>query len=549
MTAPPAAANGNGPAGSPANSTKSGPPDWRRHWVSALVFVIGLGVTAALIWLTSAVDAHNQARLLQLQVNQAAAVIGEEVPTIRGPLDTTVAIADVTGGNVARVAAYVGRDVGPGHRRLFASLSLWRLGTGPPTELTRLGGPAKLRVTSPKLAAALAAARGPGTLAVTGLLNGPNPRLGFSVASAGAPHRYAVYAEVSVPRRRGAYVPHTSAFDDLNFALYLGRTPTPAGLIEATVPAPLTRHTESATTGFGNTTFDLVASAKRPLGDRILAVLPWVIGALGVGLTAAALVTAEWLIRRRNRAERQATQSRRLYTEQRSIATSLQTALLSKELPAVGGIDLTARYVAGDPRIDIGGDWYDVIAGDDHTFLFAVGDVSGRGVPAAKTMATLHYAIRAYAAQGDGPAAIVEKLGRLVDVGRDGQFATVLVGHVDVDRHELTLVNAGHLPPLVIAGGEGGFARVRPGRPVGVDAEGPRGPVTVRVPPSSTVLCYTDGLVERRGEHLEESLERLRRAAAGHDTAPGHLIDAVVTALTAEKPSDDIALLELRWRD
>ena len=117
--------------------------------------------------------------------------------------------------------------------------------------------------------------------------------------------------------------------------------------------------------------------------------------------------------------ERIAEENRRLYSEQRTIAQTLQHALLPEALPKIQGVETGARYEAGVEGVDIGGDWYDLIALDDHRLLLVVGDVSGRGVRAAATMASLRYAIHAYAAQNDPPATILTKLSKLVNVGSD----------------------------------------------------------------------------------------------------------------------------------
>lgn len=516
------------------------------HGITVLLAVVGIVVTGGLVWLSAVVSDHTQRHLLGLQVDQAGIILGEVVPTIRTPLASTVAVADATGGNASKVVSFVGRDVGTAKGTPFVSLSLWQLGAAGPHRLLSLGAPAELGKRPAKLEQFLSTAP-PGRLEVTGLMPGPAPRIGYTVVSAASP-AYAVYAETRIPADRRAKPPSTSAFNDLNFALYLGTSARRADLVEATVPTPLPGPTASTTIPFGSAHLEFVASPTKPLGGGLLPALPWIIAVAGALLTVAGIVLSERLTRRRRVAEGLAAENHRLYAEQRTIAQSLQTALLPQELPIVDGVDVSVRYVPGDERIDIGGDWYDVIRCDDHTFVFVVGDVSGRGLPAAKTMASLHYAIRAYAAQGDDPPTIVGKLGNLLDVGRDGQFATVLLGHADVPRHELTVVNAGHLPPLVVTGTDAHFIDTTTCAPIGV-AAGSYRTSTVRVPPRGSVIAYTDGLVERRGEILDVGLDRLRRVAAAHDGPPGALLDAVVTELTADRPSDDIALMELRWKN
>ncbi len=204
------------------------------------------------------------------------------------------------------------------------------------------------------------------------------------------------------------------------------------------------------------------------------------------------------------------------------------------------------RYVPGVDGVDIGGDWYDVIDIGVGKVMFVVGDVSGRGLRAATVMASLRYAIRAYAAQGDAPQVILFKLTKLVNILRDGHFATALCGLIDVAEHTVTIANAGHPNPLLIAGTSAEFATTRVGAPIGV-AEVPYQAVTVSVPPQGTLLAYTDGLFERRGENPDVGMARLRGAAAGFDTVD-HLLDGLLQVLTPDGVDDDTAILGVRWR-
>jgi serine phosphatase RsbU (regulator of sigma subunit) len=243
-----------------------------------------------------------------------------------------------------------------------------------------------------------------------------------------------------------------------------------------------------------------------------------------------------------------AAENRRLYAEQRSIAQTLQHALLPDRLPQVPGAQTSGRYRAGERGIEIGGDWYDVIDIDDRHLLLVVGDVSGRGLRAATTMASLRYAIRAYAAQRDAPSAILSKLSQLVSVAATGQLATILCALVDFERHELTVTSAGHLPPLLISGDEARYLRSDIGLPVGVDAEPSYRSSTITAPPAATLLAFTDGLVEQRGESLDDGLTRLCTAAAGSDgVSLGDLLDRLVVELPLGVCEDDIAIVGVRW--
>lgn len=520
------------------------------HFVSVVAAVVGLVVTGLLVWLSASAYTRTQHHLLETQTVEAGQVLGEVVPTIQTPLLTSVAIVDVGHGATAPIRAYVGHDVGTGKGKLFSSVSVWRMGASGPVELTRLGSAPKLAADPARLGAFFSGIKAPEELVAENLLAGTNPRIGFAVESLGGSPRYVVYAELAVPPSRQAHVPASSAFKQLNFALYLGSRPTSANLIEATVTSLPLHGGSSVLIPFGTTHLDFVATPSGPLGGGLLPALPWIVGAVGLALTASGVWMAEWLMRRRRTAEALATENHRLYAEQRSIAQTLQRALLPADLPALAGMDLAARYLPGDPSADIGGDWYDVIRCDARSAIFAVGDVSGRGIPAANTMASLHYAIRAYAAQGDDAPTILRKLTDLLDIARDGHFATVLLGHVDVQDHTLTLASAGHPPALMISEDGAEFVSAPVGMPIGVSPGCSYAPISIIVPPGSSILAYTDGLVERRGEHLDTGLERLRLAAVEHGevTDAATLLDTVARTLATATHADDVALLALRWR-
>lgn len=515
----------------------------RLHLLSVVAGIVGLAVVASLVWLTSVVGAHTQQHLLNLQAGEASVVIGEVAPTIKTPLESAAGIVEASGGSAVKATTYVRSDVGTARGQEFDSFSVWRLGSGAPTRMLVLGR----KPDTSGLGTFLASVPAPETLSVRNLLTQSPPSLGFAVESAGATPRYVVYAESPLPPNRRAALPASSAFRDLGFALYLGRREIPSQLIESTsTKVPRTGPVARVVVPLGTGKLDFVAWANQPLGGAVLPALPWIILGLGLVLVATGVVTTEWLVRRRRSAERIARQNRRLYTQQRSIAQKLQEALLPKRLPELEGMEFSSRYISGDPVADIGGDWYDVIRCDDRSFVFAVGDVSGRGVPAANTMAALHFAIRAYAAQGDDPPAILAKLSDLIDVGRDGHFATVLLGHVDVPSRTLTVANAGHLPPLVVSAEGAAFVDTATGAPIGVSTEVSYTTVTVQVPEGASVLAFTDGLVERRGEMLDTGLERLRLVTAGRGDDCRSLLDAA-GSLASEGSGDDVAMLALRW--
>ena len=180
---------------------------------------------------------------------------------------------------------------------------------------------------------------------------------------------------------------------------------------------------------------------------------------MGVLLSLAAALLTERLARRRRTPSSWPacwiawpSENREMYTEQRSIAQTLQHALLPETLPELDGLEVGARYVPAASGIDVGGDWYDVVDAGDGQVLLMIGDVSGHGLRAATTMASLRHAALAYAAQDHGSG-----LGARQALGlRQREPARLFRDHVvRADRrraHRLTVASAGHLPPLLIDG-------------------------------------------------------------------------------------------------
>src|SRR5580765_229800 len=123
-------------------------------------------------------------------------------------------------------------------------------------------------------------------------------------------------------------------------------------------------------------------------------------------------------------------------------------------------------------------------------------------------MASLRFSIRAFASQGDSPSAILAKLTRLVDLDQDGHFATVLCAIVNVTARTMTVANAGHPHALLAVGDQVSCIEGPVGVPIGVMGSPVYESVTVQIPPRATILAFTDGLFERRGETIDVGLER-----------------------------------------
>ncbi|HVB06810.1 MAG TPA: SpoIIE family protein phosphatase [Acidimicrobiales bacterium] len=299
---------------------------------------------------------------------------------------------------------------------------------------------------------------------------------------------------------------------------------------------------------FGSSVLTLAISPTSPLTGRWSEFLPWGILVVGLLFTIGLVVMTERLVRRRQHAERLADENRRMYGEQRNVAVTLQRSLLPKVLPAIDGVQFAAGHIPGESGIEVGGDWYSAIAIDDPRFAFVIGDVSGGGWVRR----------RSWRGSATRPGRMRQSLqpgtdsrdGREGDQSpTDGHFATVLVGLVDSSRREATMANAGHLPVLLLHGDENEFARMPTGVPLGLRAPVYES-VTLPIAPHSTLLAYTDGLVERRREDLDVGMERLRKAASVVTQYVDDLVAHIVDEIFGEHGSDDdTAILAIRWLD
>ncbi|MEA2407347.1 MAG: hypothetical protein QOE69_1466 [Thermoleophilaceae bacterium] len=236
-----------------------------------------------------------------------------------------------------------------------------------------------------------------------------------------------------------------------------------------------------------------------------------------------------------------------VYQREHKIAETLQRSLLPERLPPIEGLELAARYLPGARGTAIGGDWYDVLERPDGRVALVVGDVVGHGLRAAASMGQLRNAFRAYGMVEASPAEVVARINRLVMHGTEKVMATVLYLVLDRESGEVSFTAAGHPPPLVIAAD--GPRYLDGGRSVPIGAADPAvfREATALLPPGSTLLLYTDGLVERRDAPLEDRLEQLAAVAGEADTDLAGLCDHVLSKVLGDgDPGDDVAILAVR---
>ena len=240
----------------------------------------------------------------------------------------------------------------------------------------------------------------------------------------------------------------------------------------------------------------------------------------------------------------------RLYRRERETALLLQRQLLPDTLPTVPTLEASHRYLPGAAGVDVGGDWYDIIALRDGRAALVIGDVMGRGVRAAATMGQLRTATRAFATLDLEPAQVLTHLNELVLQLTDEQIVTCIYAVFDPSDGSLVLANAGHPPGVVIAT-DGTVTTVPTALdpPLGVIAT-EYGQHQMHLTYGDALLLYTDGLVENRQRSADEGLTELCMLLEADGNAtwdPESLLDLLLGTLTqGNEHDDDVALLLVR---
>ncbi len=304
------------------------------------------------------------------------------------------------------------------------------------------------------------------------------------------------------------------------------------------------------------------ALVGRPDGRPVqsLAALPLVAGDVSIGtLLVAGSRPREFRLLDREllsalvRVGAQALQRALLFEQQSSLATTLQEALLPQSLPVRADVDLIGRYLPATAGVDVGGDWYDVLEIGESELLLVVGDVMGKGVPAATLMGQLRSAVRTLAAVDPDPAAILSGLDQLATGFAPDDIVTLVIVALDVQAGTVVIANAGHLPPLVFAPGLPGVPATSPlntSPPIGVPVSGPRASTQLKLPPNVSLMLLTDGLVEERANDLDARLAELTARATELLADSDADLEAVADALVQPRVhrDDDVTVLLARLR-
>ncbi|MGW3078305.1 SpoIIE family protein phosphatase [Kitasatospora sp. NPDC001132] len=241
----------------------------------------------------------------------------------------------------------------------------------------------------------------------------------------------------------------------------------------------------------------------------------------------------------------------RLYQRQRRVAETMQRHLLP-HLPDLPGVELHASYLSAPDASQVGGDWYDVFTLPGDATVLVIGDVVGHDLEAAAGMAQLRNMLRALAWSHQGPpSGVVDQLDHAMGRVTDRLMATLVLGRLTPHPEGgwiWTWTNAGHPPPLVVThDGRADFLRAPHSLLLGTGTTATRGNASVRLPPGSTLLLYTDGLIESRAHGIDPGLDRLRRHAAAlahHRLEP--FCERLLERVRPSDNDDDVAVLALR---
>ncbi|MGW1540063.1 SpoIIE family protein phosphatase [Streptomyces sp. NPDC002309] len=242
----------------------------------------------------------------------------------------------------------------------------------------------------------------------------------------------------------------------------------------------------------------------------------------------------------------QALDRARLYDAKQRLAHALQRDLLPRELPAIPGLRVAARYLSAGHGMDIGGDFYDLIRCDDRGAAAVIGDVQGHNVQAAALMGQLRTAVHAHASAGTSAGELMARTNQLMCELNPGLFASCLYVHLDLTAHRAALATAGHLPPL-LRRPDGGteIVQVPTGLLLGINPDAEYATLDLPLPRGTTLALYTDGLVEAPGVDIDDAVAGLAGQLA---RTPTDDIDALTDALLRHAlrgipRTDDIAML------
>jgi serine phosphatase RsbU (regulator of sigma subunit) len=238
----------------------------------------------------------------------------------------------------------------------------------------------------------------------------------------------------------------------------------------------------------------------------------------------------------------------RRYTREHGIAVELQRALLSEPGSPHPDLEVAFRYQPAGSSALVGGDWYDAVQLPYGRTLLALGDVMGHGIEASVDMSQYRSMLRVVASSDLPPHRILRRLDSMIAASERGRPATAVLALIDSARGRCSFTSAGHLPPVILADDDHTELVDLPvGPPLGTGIGGYE-LVTARLEPGHVVLLYTDGLIERRGEDIDVSLNRLSQVKLESEGGLSTFLDHLLSTLVTGPAEDDIAVLAARFR-
>ena len=314
---------------------------------------------------------------------------------------------------------------------------------------------------------------------------------------------------------------------------------TPAMILERTGNAEMAEIAER----LGYASF-VIVPITAPVSQRTLGSITLVNGSSRPSFTEADERTAMDIGRRAGLA----VDNSRLYRQQRHVAEVLQQSMLT-DLPEIADVELHARYLPAQDGAAVGGDWYDAFVQPDGSVMLAVGDVSGHDIEAAATMGQLRNLVRGDAyARDDEAGQLLTQLDRAVRGLRVPTAATAVLARLRRagEEYSVTFANAGHPPPILLRPDGEVDVWWEPAEPLlGLLPRARRATHHRSVPTGSTLLLYTDGLVEDPAELIDDGIDRITEALRGNADLPGEELCTLLIG-AARRRADDIALLLIR---
>jgi serine phosphatase RsbU (regulator of sigma subunit) len=297
----------------------------------------------------------------------------------------------------------------------------------------------------------------------------------------------------------------------------------------------------------------ILAGQHEPIGAVVLGTSPHlpldeeyrIFLNLAAGQLAAAVADAQAVEDTQRRAEERAELDRARTNFFTDVAVTMQRAVLG---PTALPDGFAVHYEPASGTLEVGGDWYDVVDLPGDRYGVVVGDVVGRGLAAAAVMGQLRSAGRALLLESQSPAHVLQALDRFAELVPGAAVSTVFCAVIDRERKTLRYSSAGHPPAILVqADGTSGLLEEASSLPLAVADGLVRPEIDVHLPDGATLLLYTDGLIERRNEAIDEGTARAVEVlrAARHLGAP-HLAEVLTERLLADAPDDDVAFLLYR---